>query len=107
MENNSHLDLHSVINSAAKTQVALLDVSVMYWQTVIGQSVAFSELWAQTLQSLQSGEPQLAQSARRIAEFTVSNATEFGKLAVKISNAMIEISANLNTANTPAGTTRR
>jgi hypothetical protein len=75
------LDLHDVYANAAKTQLAMLDFSIAWWETVLVQGVTCTELCSQTLESLRTGGPALADSVRRLGDFGVSNSVEFGKLS--------------------------
>ncbi len=100
MAGTSHQDIQGSINSAIKMQLALLDVSVNYWQTAFNQSVAYTELWSQTLQSVQAGEPQYANNVQRFVSLGIRSTTEFGKLAVDFTNVLIEITGDSATART-------
>ncbi len=96
MVSTSPQDIQSSISNTVRMQLALLDLSVNYWQTLFGQSVAYTELWSQSMQSVQSGEPQFTQNLQRLVELGLRSTTELGKLAADFSNAMIEIADNSN-----------
>ncbi len=76
----------STTNHLLSTQLAVLDASTSYWETVLRQSVAFADVLAQTLQELKSDDPSINRSAQRLIEFSASNAIAFTQLSMNLTN---------------------
>lgn len=89
MQRQSNVDLQAALNAAAQLQIALADLSISYWQTVLGQAIDWAETAAQAAERLQSGDVDMSADLRRYAEFGLRSANEYGKFALR-ANSVLE-----------------
>jgi hypothetical protein len=89
-------DLQQWTNGVIRVQIAALDASLAYWQTLLAQSVAYADLVASTLDDLQSPRPSLAPGARRLASFGAGSAAALAQLSVKVGARTLETWAELS-----------
>lgn len=90
MDTRPDLDLHGVYEQAAKTQLALLEVSIAWWETVAAQGMTFTELCAHSLESLPTDPSAAADGWRRLGDFGISNGIEFGKLSAACCDLVLQ-----------------
>lgn len=79
------IDVQQLVAGAAKLELKLLNAGVEAMQVYLNQAARFSNVAAETLQSLQDDKATVSDAARKLTEFGRQNTKAFADLSQRLS----------------------